>query len=61
MSVNIAWFPDYGHIVAGIFNEQKLVLELLRVVKVKVTVTVTMKMFRNTFILPELLDDLYIE
>ena len=20
MSVNIAWFPDYGHIVAGIFD-----------------------------------------
>ena len=19
MSVNVAWFPDYGHIVAGIF------------------------------------------
>ena len=20
MSVNVAWFPDYGHIVAGIFS-----------------------------------------
>ena len=39
-----------------IFNERKLVLELLNVVKVKVKVT--MKKFRNRFLLPESLDDL---
>ena len=26
MSVDIAWFPDYGHIVAGIFDRS---IELL--------------------------------
>ena len=31
MSVNVAWFPDYGHIVAGIFNKRKLVLGLVHV------------------------------
>ena len=37
-----------------IFNERKLVLELLNVVKVKVKVKVkvTMKKFRNRFLLP---------
>ena len=40
------------------FNERKLVLELLIVVKVKVKVKVTTKKFRNSLILPDLLDDL---
>ena len=49
--------PSYWkHIV--IFNERKLVLELLNVVKVKVKVKVTMKKFRDRFLLPESLDDL---
>ena len=38
-----------------IFNERKLVLELL--ISVKVRVKVTMKKFRNSFLLPELVDD----
>ena len=37
-----------------IFNERKLVLETVSVVKVKVTT----KKFRNSLILPDLLDDL---
>ena len=43
-------------------KERKLVLELLKVVKVKVEVKVkvkvTMKKFRKSFLLPEWLDDL---
>ena len=41
-----------------IFNERKLVLELLNVVKVKVKVKITMKKFRNCLLLPESLNDL---
>ena len=41
----------YGIVV---FNERKLVLDLLRVVTVKVKVT--MKKFRNSVFLPELLN-----
>ena len=43
--------------LATIFNERKLVLELLKVVIVKVKVT--MKKFRSSFLLSELLDDLW--
>ena len=27
MSIGVAWFPDYGHIVAGIFLQQPDILE----------------------------------
>ena len=53
-------FLKYAKICPGlasmIFNERKLVLELLNLVKVKVKVT--MKKFRNRLLLPESLDDL---
>ena len=51
---------QYGPVATclNIFNERKLVLELLNVVKVKVKikVKVRMKKFRNCFLLPELID-----
>ena len=65
----LSTYPPNPHQIKGvdkktshlIFNERELVLELLNVVKVKVKVKVkvTMKKFRNCFLLPELLDDLW--
>ena len=50
--------PPNSYVIGNIFNERKLVLEPLRVVKVKVKVKVTTKKFGKSLILPELLYDL---